>query len=148
KGFAQVVRGLASGVLVFILAMILFGVHIYGSIWLMALVLTLGILAFTGMGIIATSFVSDQESAQLIMMMIQFPMIFLSGALYPVIQLPSWLRIISDILPLTYVISAFRSVMLLNAPFSAISGDVYILLIFTVVVFAIALPLFQRTVTK
>ena len=148
KGFAQVVRGLASGVLVFILAMILFGVHIYGSIWLMALVLTLGILAFTGMGIIATSFVSDQESAQLIMMMIQFPMIFLSGALYPVIQLPSWLRIISDILPLTYVISAFRSVMLLNAPFSAISGDVYILLIFTLVVFAIALPLFQRTVTK
>ena len=148
KGFAQVVRGLASGVLVFILAMILFGVHIYGSILLMALVLTLGILAFTGMGIIATSFVSDQESAQLIMMMIQFPMIFLSGALYPVIQLPSWLRIISDILPLTYVISAFRSVMLLNAPFSAISGDVYILLIFTVVVFAIALPLFQRTVTK
>ncbi|MDG7048451.1 MAG: ABC transporter permease, partial [Nitrososphaerota archaeon] len=119
KGFAQVVRGLASGVLVFILAMILFGVHIYGSILLMALVLTLGILAFTGMGIIATSFVSDQESAQLIMMMIQFPMIFLSGALYPVIQLPSWLRIISDILPLTYVISAFRSVMLLNAPFSA-----------------------------
>ena len=148
KGFAQVVRGLASGVLVFILAMILFGVHIYGSILLMALVLTLGILAFTGMGIIATSFVSDQESAQLIMMMIQFPMIFLSGALYPVIQLPSWLRIISDILPLTYVISAFRSVMLLNAPFSAISGDVYILLIFTLVVFAIALPLFQRTVTK
>ncbi len=148
KGFAQVVRGLASGVLVFILAMILFGVHIYGSILLMALVLTLGILAFTGMGIIATSFVSDQESAQLIMMMIQFPMIFLSGALYPIIQLPSWLRIISDILPLTYVISAFRSVMLLNAPFSAISGDVYILLIFTLVVFAIALPLFQRTVTK
>jgi len=148
KGFAQVVRGLASGILVFILAMILFGVHIYGSILLMALVLTLGILAFTGMGIIATSFVSDQESAQLIMMMIQFPMIFLSGALYPIIQLPSWLRIISDILPLTYVISAFRSIMLLNAPFSAISGDVYILLIFTLIVFAIALPLFQRTVTK
>jgi hypothetical protein len=46
------------------------------------------------------------------------------------------------------VVSAFRAVMVLNAPFSAISQQVYILLIFTIVVFAIAIPLFQRSVTK
>lgn len=148
KGFAQVVRGLISGVLVFILSIILFGVHVYGSGLLMALVLILGVLSFTGLGILATSFVSDQESAQLIMLMIQFPMIFLSGVLYPVIQLPWWLRIISSFLPLTYVVSAFRAVMVLNVPFWAISQQVYILSIFTVIVFVIAVPLFQRSVTK
>jgi ABC-2 type transport system permease protein len=148
KGFAQVVRGLISGVIVFILSIILFGVHVYGSPLLMALVLLLGVFSFTGLGILATSFVSDQESAQLIMLMIQFPMIFLSGVLYPIIQLPWWLRIISSFLPLTYVVSAFRSVMILNVPFSAISQQVYILSIFTLVVFIIAVPLFQRSVTK
>jgi ABC-2 type transport system permease protein len=148
KGLAQVVRGLLSGVLVFILSVILFGVKVYGSVLLMGLVLALGVLAFTGLGILATSFVGDQESAQLIIMMIQFPMIFLSGVLYPITQLPWWLRIISSFLPLTYVVSAFRSVMLLNVPFSAISQQVYILSIFTLVVFVIAIPLFQRSVTK
>jgi ABC-2 type transport system permease protein len=133
---------------VFILSIILFGVHVYGSGLLMALVLILGVLSFTGLGMLATSFVSDQESAQLIILMIQFPMIFLSGVLYPIIQLPWWLRIVSSLLPLTYVVSAFRAVMVLNVPFWAISQQVYILSIFTVVVFIIAVPLFQRSVTK
>lgn len=148
KGLAQVVRGLLSGVLVFILSIVLFGVHVYGSALLMALVLILGVLAFTGLGILATTFVSDQESAQLIILMIQFPMIFLSGVLYPIIQLPWWLRIVSSFLPLTYVVSAFRAVMVLNVPFAAISQQVYILSIFTLIVFIVAVPLFKRSVTK
>lgn len=148
KGSAQVVRGLISGTLVFILSIVLFGVQVYGSLLLMALVLVLGVLAFTGIGILATSFVSDQESAQLIMLMIQFPMIFLSGVLYPVIQLPWWLKTISSFLPLTYIVSAFRAVMVLNAPLSAISRQVIILSIITALVFVVAVPMFQRSVTR
>jgi ABC-2 type transport system permease protein len=148
KSLAQVVRGVISGIIVFVMCIVLFGVKVYGNILLMALVLLLGILAFTGLGILATSLVSDQESAQLIILMIQFPMIFLSGVLYPIIQLPEWLRIIAYFLPLTYVVSAFRSEMILNVPFSAIFEQVVILSIFTLVVFIIAVPLFRRSVTK
>ncbi|MGC8665689.1 MAG: ABC transporter permease, partial [Conexivisphaera sp.] len=148
KGLAQIVRGAVSSVIVFVISVLLFDVKVYGNPLLMILVLFEGILAFTGMGMLATSFVSDQESAQLIMLMIQFPMIFLSGALFPLLQLPWWLRMISYILPLTYVVSAFRAEMVLNAPFSAIAPEVYGLAIFTVVVFALAVPMFQRAVTK
>ena len=148
KSFAQVIRGLVGASLVFIISIILFGVHVYGSPILMVMVLFLGVMAFTGLGILATSFVSDQESAQLIIMMIQFPMIFLSGVLYPLIQLPVWLRTVAYFLPLTYVVSAFRAVMILNVPFYAISRQIYILTIFTVGVFIIALNLFERSVTR
>jgi ABC-2 type transport system permease protein len=148
KGLAQIVRGAVSSVIVFVISVLLFDVKVYGNPLLMILVLFEGILAFTGMGMLATSFVSDQESAQLIMLMIQFPMIFLSGALFPLLQLPWWLRMISYILPLTYVVSAFRAEMVLNAPFSAIAPEVYGLAIFTVVVFALAVPMFQRAVTR
>jgi ABC-2 type transport system permease protein len=148
KGFAQVVRGLVGASLVFIISILLFGVHVYGSPLLMIFVLFLGVMAFTGLGILATSFVGDQESAQLIIMMIQFPMIFLSGVLYPLIQLPVWLRTIAYFLPLTYVVSAFRAVMILDVPFYAISRQIYILSIFTVAVFILALSLFERSVTK
>ena len=148
KALAQIVRGAVSSAIVFVISVLFFGVKVYGNPFLMVLVLMEGILAFTGMGMMATSFVSDQESAQLIMLIIQFPMIFLSGALFPLLQLPWWLRMISYILPLTYVVSAFRAEMVLNAPFQAIAPEVYGLAIFTVVVFALAIPLFQRAVTK
>ncbi|MGB9733632.1 MAG: ABC transporter permease [Conexivisphaera sp.] len=148
KGLAQIVRGAVSSAIVFAISVVLFNVRVYGNPLLMVLVLLEGILAFTGMGMLFTSFVSDQESAQLIMLMIQFPMIFLSGALFPLLQLPWWLRMVSYILPLTYVVSAFRAEMVLNAPFSVIAPEVYGLAVFTVVVFALAVPLFQRAVTR
>ncbi|MCL4344373.1 MAG: ABC transporter permease [Nitrososphaerota archaeon] len=148
KAMAQAVRGIISGVMIVILAIILFGVKIYGNIFLMSLIIFLGILSFTGLGLIATSFVSDQESAQMIMLMIEMPMIFISGIFYPVLQLPLWLRDIAYMLPLSYTVSAFRSVMVMNAPLSAVWPDVLVLIVYSLVTFAIAIPLFQKMVTK
>jgi len=148
KAMAQAIRGIISGILIVILSIILFGVKIYGNIFLMSLIIFLGILSFTGLGLIATSFVSDQESAQMIMLMIQMPMIFISGIFYPVLQLPWWLRDIAYMLPLSYTVSAFRAVMVLNAPLSAVWTEVLVLIIYSVVTFAIAIPLFQKMVTK
>jgi len=148
KAMAQAIRGIISGILIVILSIILFGVKIYGNIFLMSLIIFLGILSFTGLGLIATSFVSDQESAQMIMLMIQLPMIFISGIFYPVLQLPWWLRDIAYMLPLSYTVSAFRAVMVLNAPLSAVWTEVLVLIIYSVVTFAIAIPLFQKMVTK
>lgn len=148
KAMAQAVRGIISGILIIILSIILFGVKIYGSILLMSLIIFLGILSFTGLGLIATSFVSDQESAQMIMLMIQMPMIFISGIFYPVLQLPWWLRDIAYMLPLSYTVSAFRAVMVLNAPLSAVWPEVLVLIFYSIITFAIAIPLFQKMVTK
>ncbi|MBO3763350.1 MAG: ABC transporter permease [Thermoproteota archaeon] len=148
KGLAQAVRGIISGTIIVIISVTLFGVKIYGNIFLMALVLTLGILSFIGLGIIATSLVSDQESAQLILMMIQLPMVFISGIMYPTLQLPTWLRNLAYLLPLVYTVSAFKAVMVLNAPISVISWQLTALSIYTVVTFAIAVPLFQKMVTR
>jgi len=148
KAMAQAVRGIISGIIIVILSILLFGVKIYGNVFLMAIILLLGILAFTGLGIIATSFVSDQESAQMIMLMLEMPMIFISGIFYPVLQLPWWLRDIAYMFPLVYTVTGFRSVMVMNAPLSAVWNDVLVLLIYSIVTFAIAIPLFQRMVTK
>ncbi len=148
KAMAQAVRGAVSGIIIIILSILLFGVKIYGNVFLMALILLLGILSFTGLGIIATSFVSDQESAQMIMLMIEMPMIFISGIFYPVLQLPWWLRDIAYMFPLVYTVTGFRAVMVLNAPLSAVWNDVFVLIIYSIVTFAIAIPLFQRMVTK
>jgi ABC-2 type transport system permease protein len=92
KALSQTVRGLFQGLIMVGLTMIVFGVKIYGSPILMLLVLLLGVLGFVGIGIIATSIASEQETAMMILMMMQIPMMFLSGTIYPVEQLPGGCR--------------------------------------------------------
>jgi len=74
--------------------------------------------------------------------------IFLSGVLYPILQLPWFLRDIAALLPLTYVVTAFRAVMILNAPLEAISNQIIVMSTFIVVVYSIAIPLFRRSVMR
>jgi len=41
-----------------------------------------------------------------------FPLIFLSGALFPLAEAPQWLKIISYINPLTYGVESLRNIII------------------------------------
>ena len=45
------------------------------------------------------------------MQMLLFPMLFLSGALFPLNGLPGWLTVITRINPLTYAVAPLRQVV-------------------------------------
>ncbi len=69
-------------------------------------------LGFVGMGISFASIIEDSHGFQLVINFVVFPVFFLSGALYPVDNLPSVLRYISMGNPLTYGVDAMRGVLL------------------------------------
>jgi ABC-2 type transport system permease protein len=148
KALSQTVRGLLQGFLTLGATMILFGVKVYGNPITMIIILLLGVLGFVGIGIIATSIASEQESATMILMMMQIPMMFLSGVLYPIEQLPWWMQMIAKAIPLTYAITALRKVMVLGAPVTAIGSELSILIVIAVVTIGLAIPLFERATTK
>jgi ABC-2 type transport system permease protein len=79
KIVAQTTRGLIQGFLILGLSMLLFGVVIYGNPVIMFLVMVLGVASFIGVGIIMTSLAPEQETAQMMTTLLQFPMMFLSG---------------------------------------------------------------------
>jgi ABC-2 type transport system permease protein len=101
-----------------------------------------------GLGVVLTSFAKDQETAMMMMMTLMFPMMFLSGVFFPIQQMPWYMQDISKVLPLTYAAQALREVMVLGAGLSAISTEVTILIVFGVVMTAIALPVFRRVMTR
>ena len=148
KTIAQTIRGMLQGFFILALSMILFNVKVYGNIFLMIFVLLLGVAGFVGIGVIATSMAGEQESAMMILMLMQMPMMFLSGVLYPVEQLPFWLQWISKALPLTYTADALRRIMILNVGIDQIMPTIMILIAFAVVTISIAIPLFEKAVTK
>jgi ABC-2 type transport system permease protein len=148
KTLGQVARGLIQGVIILVLAVGLFGVTIHGNILLVFGLLLLGIFSFVGLGIVITSFTKDQETAQMLMMTLMFPMMFLSGVFFPIQQMPWYMQTVSKFLPLTYAADALRKVMVLGADIPAISPELIILITFGVVMTAIALPVFRRMMTR
>lgn len=114
----------------------------------MVLLLLLGVLSFTGIGIIATSIAADQETAMMMMMLMQFPMMFLSGILFPIDQLPGWLASVGKSLPLYYAADALRKVVVLNASFNQIIWDVVVLVLYATITIGIAIPVFRKAMAR
>jgi len=122
-----------QGILVFIIALALgFRPHD----WLLAplsivfmIILAVAITSFSsGIG----SFVEDMQGFQAINQFLVFPLYFLSGALYPLTHVPTWLRIIAEINPISYTVDAMRWSMIGSSRFG-IWHDVIALLITLVV---------------
>jgi ABC-2 type transport system permease protein len=148
KTLAQTVRGFIQGIIVMAIAMIVFGVTVNGSLMLTAGVLLLGIFSFIGLGILLTALSNNEETAMILMTVLQFPMMFLTGVFFPIQQMPWFMQIVSQILPLTYAVTAMRKVMILGAGIGDIVPEVAILVVFGAIMLAIAIPVFRRAMTR
>jgi ABC-2 type transport system permease protein len=148
KVLAQTVRGMIQAFLILGLSMLLFGVRVYGNPWLMVLAMLMGVASFVGVGIILTSFAPDQETAQMTVMLLQFPMMFLSGIIFPVSSLPVWMQWIGKAMPLYYAADALRKVVILNAGLNVIGNDLVILVGYSLLTLAVAVPIFHRQMRR
>lgn len=148
KMIAQTVRGLIQGFLILGLSMLLFDVQVYGSPLLMVAVMLLGVASFAGIGLIVTSLAPEQETAQMMMMLLQFPMMFLSGLLFPMDQLPGWLQWVGKALPLYYAADALRKVIVLSASLNQIFMDVVMLVLYSLTTLGVAIPVFKKAMTR
>jgi len=148
KTLAQTARGMIQASVILSISVLVFGVRIYGSPFLMILVMVLGVASFAGIGIIATSIAAEQETAMAMMMLLQFPMMFLSGVVLPIEQLPDWLQLVGKMLPLYYAADALRKIIILSASFAQILPDVMVLIVYAVVTLGLAIPIFQKTISK
>jgi ABC-2 type transport system permease protein len=148
KTVAQSVRGIIQGTIVLVLAVVLFGVTIQGSILLIFGLLFLGIFSFVGLGIVITSFAKNEETAGMMLMTLTFPMMFLSGVFFPIQQMPWFMQAISKVLPLTYATSALRKVMTLGAGVPAIATELAVLIGFGTIMILIAVFVFKKAMTR
>ncbi|PIO05762.1 multidrug ABC transporter permease [Candidatus Micrarchaeota archaeon CG08_land_8_20_14_0_20_59_11] len=67
--------------------------------------------AFVGLGIAIASKMEDMHGFQLVMNFLVMPLFFLSGALFPLNNLPGWLKVLTLIDPLTYGIDGMRGAL-------------------------------------
>jgi ABC-2 type transport system permease protein len=64
--------------------------------------------AVTTLGLMVATTVTQAQTFNSVMQMLVFPTVFLSGAMYPVSGLPSWLGAVNRLNPLTYAVDPMR----------------------------------------
>jgi len=69
-------------------------------------------LGLVGIGIAIASSLDTLEGFGLIMNFVIMPMFFLSGALFPINNLPDWIRFVTYLNPLTYGVESLRSILI------------------------------------
>jgi ABC-2 type transport system permease protein len=98
-----------QGTMVFIISMFLgFRPHAWGLVPVAFLALVFMSVALTCFGAGIASMVEDFQGFQGINNLLVMPLFFLSSALYPLNNVPTFLRIISTINPVTYMVDSLR----------------------------------------
>jgi ABC-2 type transport system permease protein len=81
------------------------------SIPLILITVMLAAAGLTAIGLIIGSLMTSPEGFQLITTFVIFPLFFLSGALFPLNNLPSYLTTLTIANPLTYIVDSLRSLL-------------------------------------
>jgi imidazolonepropionase-like amidohydrolase/ABC-type multidrug transport system permease subunit len=118
-----IVASLVSGLVSFLPSV--FIVVLLGHVWLQIplparpldflIFVSLGSLAFRAMGMIVAAVVNSSQESQIVTQIIYLPMLFLSGATFPLQLFPHWLQIVTQFVPATYLFQGMQSIFLMNA---------------------------------
>jgi ABC-2 type transport system permease protein len=125
-----------------------FGVVINVNYTLSSIVLTLVTIAIatsglTAVGLAIGSLMTSPEGFQLITTFVIFPLFFLSGALFPLNNLPPYLITLTVANPLTYIVDSLRS-LLIGLQYFGTLENILVMLSFAAIANVIGILAFRR----
>ncbi len=104
-----------------------------GSYLALLLVTALGAFNMIALGLVVSSRVTSEELAGGLLNVVSWPMMVLSGVFFSTDGAPRFLQTAAEFLPLTHLLTAVRAVMLDGAGLAAISHQMTLLAVSTVV---------------
>jgi ABC-2 type transport system permease protein len=120
-----------------------FGLHLRGNPFVLLLAIVAGALAFLAIGFAISGIAPNAETAASYANLVTFPMLFLSGIFFSMENAPAWLRPITRVLPLPYLVDALREPMSFGNGLRAIWPDLLALMLTFVIAMAIAVRFFR-----
>lgn len=117
KALSAGVRALSQAAVVYVLALLMGVQARFGAAAMLGVLasITLGSAIFSTLSLIVACLVKTRERFMGIGQVLTMPLFFASNAIYPLAMMPSWLRVLAAINPLTYQVDALRGLMIEGA---------------------------------
>ncbi len=124
-----VLIGILDLLLIVLLARLIFGVPLRGSLVLLVLLTLLYILNTLGLGLLVSTMVNNQQQAMMFSaFVLMVPMIYLSGLIFPIENMPRGFQIASAVIPVRYYGDIIRGVFLRGSGIAVLWPDALALL--------------------
>jgi len=150
KGFSAGTRGLSQALIIYGLSLLL-GVKLnWSPLALLNVMVTVMLAAtlFSTFSLIIACIVKTRERFMGVGQVLTMPLFFASNAIYPTAIMPAWLRTISHLNPLTYVVDALRSFMLAGSVSSfGLGRDYAVILLTTIFLVIVGARMYPRLAT-
>jgi ABC-2 type transport system permease protein len=120
-------------------AMLLFELPMRGSWTLLVVAVSLFLAGALGLGLLISTVANNQQVAFQVALLVSFlPTLMLSGFIFPISSMPPFLQIATRLVPARYFLIALRGVILKGTGLAAFWTELAALLMFAIVVLALA----------
>ena len=115
-----IVASMVAGLLAFapslffflIVAKVVYHAPLPSNLLSLTIFVAIGLVAFRAMGMIIAAVVNSAQEANIVIQILYLPMLFLSGATFPVSIMPTWVQSVAHFLPATYLYDGMRGIMI------------------------------------
>ena len=141
-----VLIGILDLLLIVFLARLVFGVPLRGSLVLLVLLTLLYILNTLGLGLLVSTMVNTQQQAMMFSaFVLMVPMIYLSGLIFPIENMPRVFQLGSSVIPVRYYGNIIRGVFLRGSGIDVLWPDALALFGEGVLVLTLAALRFRKS---
>ncbi len=145
KVVPYIVIGYAQVVLIVVVAALVFGLPIRGSLLLLSFALGLFIASNLALGVTFSTLARNQMQAIQMAQFTLMPSFLLSGFMFPFKGMPIWAQWAGEIFPVTHVLRIIRGILLKGDGLSDVLPEIWPMAAFTVAVTFIATWCYRET---
>ena len=140
---ANFVLTLPTVTVVLLFARFIFHVHDLGNLWAAFLFVCAGTLSFGSLGLVVASITNTMQETQVLNQLLWLPLIFLSGATFPLGYLPKVVQGFSVFLPATYLVTGLQQATFSSASLGQVLDCFLSLAFWALLCFFVAANLFR-----
>jgi ABC-2 type transport system permease protein len=126
-----------------LLARLVFHVTVFGNLFGVFVLCTLGVISFASLGLVIASVMNTMQETQIINQLIWFAFLFLSGATLPLAILPKYVQDAALFLPATYLVDATQRTMNQAVSLTSLMPHLISLIATAVIAFSLSVKLFR-----
>jgi ABC-2 type transport system permease protein len=127
----------------FLFARYIFHVAQFGDLLAAFLLISIGTISFASLGLVVASITNTMQETQVINQLLWLPLIFLSGATFPLAFLPNVVQKFSLFLPATYLVQGLQRAIFNSVPIWQLGVQVGSLAFWAILTFFLSTQLFR-----
>ena len=134
---------LPSALMLVLLSHFMYGMELPERWFSLLIFVSIGSLAFRSLGLVIASVVNSMQESQIVIQLIYFPMLFLSGTTIPLSILPNWVQILAQFIPATHLMTGMQAILARNESLAQNASEAGALLLTMVLATFIGVKLFR-----